>query len=134
MSSSPGGFERLQRVDDDDVAALHVDDAGTAGGVRVEPFEFLERAVALEDGVEVADQEDLRGRAGMAGDEVAGALPRGAVHPPRLEAERIELGAKDSADLADALVVLRAAVDVDDALEQGDGFGLVGVDVGDEGV
>ena len=94
----------------------------------VEPFELLERTVALEDGVEMADQQDLRRRARVACDEMAGALPGGAVDPLRLESERVELGAKDRADLPHAVEVLRAAVDIDDALEERDGLVLVGVD------
>ena len=123
-----GRFERLQRLDDDDVAALHVDDAGSARRVGVEPLELLERTVAFEDGVEMADQQDLLRAPGMDGHQMAGALPRGAVDPLCLEAERVELGAEDRADLPDAVEVLRAAVDVDDALEERDGILATGVD------
>ena len=65
---------------------------------------------------------------GCVGDEMPGALPRRAVDPPRREAERVELRAKDVADLAHAREVLRAAVDVDDALEQRERLGVVRVD------
>ena len=53
-----GGLQRLQRLDDDDVAALHVDDARPAGLTVVEPLELLKRAVGLEHGVEMADEEN----------------------------------------------------------------------------
>ena len=89
-----GRLQRLQRLDDDDVAALHVDDAGAARVRLVDPLELLERAVRFEHRVEMADQQDLRSRPGMLGDEVPGALERRAVDPPRLEAERVELRRK----------------------------------------
>ena len=65
-------------------------------------------------------------------DQVPGALERGAVDPPRLEAERVELLQEDLADLLHALEVLRAAVDVDDALEQRQRLRVVLVDEGGE--
>ena len=64
----------------------------------VEPLELLERAVGLEHGVEVADEQDVRPGPGMVGDEVAGAVQRRAVDPARLEPERVELGAEHVAD------------------------------------
>ena len=68
----------------------------------------------------------------MIGDKMARALERGAVDPPRAEPERVELGAKRATDLSDALEILRAAVDVDDALEQRECVLVVRVDIGDE--
>ena len=52
-----GRLQRVERLDDDDVAALHVDDARPARAALVEPFELLKRAVGLEHGVEVADEQ-----------------------------------------------------------------------------
>ena len=65
-------------------------------------------------------------------DEVAGALERRAVDPAGREPERLELGREQLADGADAVEVLRAAVDVDGALEQRQRAGLTGVDRGDD--
>ena len=84
----------------------------------VDALELLERAVALEHGVEVADEQHPRPLAGMVRDQVAGALERRAVDPGRLEPERVELLAEQIADRADAREVVRAAVDVDGLLEQ----------------
>ena len=53
-------LQGLQRVDDDDVAALHVDDPGPARLGWREPLEPLERVVGVEDGVQVTDQQDVR--------------------------------------------------------------------------
>ena len=108
-----GDLQRLERGDHDDVAALHVDDAGALRGLVVDALELLERAVALEHGVEVADEQHPRTLAGMIRDQVAGALERRAVHPGRLEPERVELLAEEVPDRADAGEVVRAAVDVD---------------------
>ncbi len=60
------GLERLERLHDDDVAALHVDDAGPAGLALVQPLELLKRAVGLEHGVEVANEEKRAGPAAPA--------------------------------------------------------------------
>ena len=124
------GVERLQRLDDDDVAAFHVDDARARRRALVDPLERLERAVGRENRVEVADQDEFRTGGGVNGDEVAGAMPRGAVHPLGLEAEAVELGAEDPADLAHAGKVLGAAVDVHHALEQRQRRVVVRVDPG----
>ena len=71
-------------------------------------------------------------RAAMLGDEMPGALERCAVDPAGREAERLELGAEQLADFPDAVEVLRAAVDVDHALEERERVGVVRVDVVDE--
>ena len=93
----------------------------------VDPLEFLEGAVRREHRVEVADEHELRTGGRVDGHEVTGAMPRGAVHPLGLEAEAVELGAEDPADLAHAVEVLGAAVDVHDALEERQGVAVVRV-------
>ena len=65
----------------------------------------------------------------MARDQMTGALPRAAVDPLGLETEGRELRLEHAADAAHAFEVHRAAVDVDDALEQRDRFVGVGVDI-----
>ena len=60
---------------------------------------------------------------------MSGALERRTVDPSRGEAEGIELGAEHVADAAHAREVHRAAVDVDDALEQRQRARVVRVDV-----
>jgi hypothetical protein len=61
---------------------------------------------------------------------VPGALPRRTIHPLRLEPEPVELSPQDAADLANALEVARAAVDVDNPLDERKSLAIVGVDVG----
>ena len=63
--SAPAACERLQREDDDDVAAFHVDDAGPLRRPRVDSLEFLKRTVALEHRIEMADEQHLRAAAWM---------------------------------------------------------------------
>ena len=111
----PAAFSAFKRLQHDDVAALHVDDARAARMIRVHALESLERTVLFEHRVEMADEQDLRRRAWMCRDQMARAIPRRAVHPLGLESERVELRAEDRADLTHAVEVLGAAVDVDDA-------------------
>ena len=59
-SSSARRLERPERLDDDDVPTLHVDDAGAARGRVAQPLEFLKRAARLEHRVEVSDQQKTR--------------------------------------------------------------------------
>ena len=126
------GLQRLQRLDDDDVAALHVDDARTAGLALVQPLELLKRTVGLEHGVEMADQENAPARPRALGDEMSGALERRSVDPAGREPQRVELGGEQLADLAHAGKVLRAAVDVDGPFEERQRLGVVGVHVSDD--
>ena len=69
----------------------------------------------------------------MLGDEVPGALERGAVDPARLKPERVEFGGEHAPHLSDAVEILCSAVDVDDALEQRERLAVVRVDVGGQG-
>ena len=124
-----GRVERFERLHDDDVAALHVDDARTLGGLLVDALEFLERTVGLEHGIEMPDQENPDAAAGMFRHEMAGAAPFRSVDPRGLEAKPVECRTKDRAHLAHAGVVLRAAVDVDHALEERQSFSNMRVDV-----
>lgn len=64
----------------------------------------------------------------MLGDEVTGPLEPGAVHPPRCEAECIELRAKDISDLTNSGNVERSTIDVHQSLEQRECLGVVRVD------
>src|SRR5262249_21670246 len=94
-------------------------------------LEMLERAVFLEYGIEMTDEQDaFSSRSLVLGEEVAGAM--GCIHgdPSGLEMERAELLGEDIADLAYAVEVHRPAVHVYEALEQGDRFVVVRIDVG----
>ena len=126
------GVERLQRLDDDDVAPLHVDDPGAAGLALVQALEFLKRAVSLEHGVEVADQEKATARPAPLRDQMPGALERRSVDPAGREAQAVELGREQLPHLAHAGKVLCPAVDVDGSFEERQGFGVVGVHVSDD--
>ena len=54
---NPSVLHRAQRLEDDHVAALHVDHAGPAcGGIRL-ALEALERAARLEHRIEMPDEE-----------------------------------------------------------------------------
>jgi hypothetical protein len=121
-------MERLQGGDHDDVSPFHVDDARSTRAALVDALELLERRVALEDGVQMSDQQDARSAAAMLGDEMPRTLERRAVGPARREADGLELPPEDAADFADPFEILCAAVDVHDALEQRQRFGVVCVD------
>jgi glutamate carboxypeptidase len=125
----PDARQRLQSVEDHHVAALHVGDAG-ASSLAPHPAERLERAVGLEDRIEVADDEEaLPARPPTLGEEVSRSIHLGGhLDPTRLEAEGLQIGLQDLADPADAGLVHRAAVDVDQALQKEDG--LLGVAAG----
>src|SRR5450759_4201662 len=71
-----GGAKRLECEEHHDVAPLHVYDPGAAGFSAWKPLEALERAVFLEDCVEMPDAEKAGGfrltmGAAMLGDPVA---------------------------------------------------------------
>ena len=63
----------------------------------------------------------------MVRDQVPGALERGAVHPCRLEPERVELLAEEITNRAHAREIVSAAVDVDRLLEQRERAGVARV-------
>ncbi len=113
--------QRAQCVDHHHVAALHV------GGARARPFglaqprELLKRTVELEDGIQVTNQQHCRPFPGALGDQVAGSAEGSSVDPFGREAESIELGSEQPADLAYSLEVHRAAVDVHRPLQQLEG-------------
>ena len=111
-------LQRAECDQHDDVAALHVRDAGAASGGVVEALEALERAVVFEHRVEMADEHDLGPARALLGDQVSRATPRGAIHPARLESEVAELAIEHLADRLHARQVHRAAVLVDRSLEQ----------------
>jgi hypothetical protein len=115
-------------MDDHDVATLHVDDARASGPISI-PSESLKRAIGLEDGIEVTDEQKPRAATRAAGHEMAGPIERLAVDPLGLEAERIEFGTKQSAHFTYAGEVHRSAVDVYRSLEQLDGLPRVGIDL-----
>jgi hypothetical protein len=123
-----GGVKCLQRLNDDDVAAFHVDDARPARRACVDALELLEGTVRLEHGVEMSDEQNPRSGSRMIGDEMSAAFDLVLIHPLRLESESVELGAKDRPHLPHTRKVVRAAVDVDDALEQRETFIVVSVD------
>ena len=82
-SSAPAALSAFKRLQHDDVAALHVDDARAARVIGVDVLEFLERTVGIEDRVEVADEQNLRRRTRMRRHQVARPAPRRAVDPRR---------------------------------------------------
>jgi hypothetical protein len=125
--------ERAERRDDDDIAALHVDDAGAPCGRIVQSLEMLKGTARLEDRVEMPDQQELLTGSAMLGDQVAGAMERCTIDPLGGEAERIELRAQHVAHLVHAGEVHRAAVDLDQALEEGERAGVLDVDGAGEG-
>ncbi len=127
---SARSLQGLEYLDDDDVAALHVDGARPTRAPLVEPLELLKRAVGLEDRVEVADEEKALARPHPLGDEVSRTSEWRAIDPARGEAQRFELSAEQFSHGANTGKILRAAVDVDCPLEQGQRFGVVRVDVG----
>ena len=122
------GMKGLEGLDDDDVAALHVDDPRPARGMRVEALELLERAIRLEHRVEMSDQQNPRSGSGMIRDEMAAALDLALIDPERLEADGVQLRAKDPAHLPHTGGVMSTTVDIDDALEQRKAFVVVNVD------
>src|SRR5438552_4196047 len=121
-------LERLERVKDDDVPALHVR-ASSARSQRVEPEEPF--AFTLEDGIEVSDdQKPFPPRALPLGEQMTRPADRiGQRYPIRLESERGKLGLKEPTHRAYAGDVERSAADVDRFLQECDLFRLVGTDV-----
>ena len=97
-ASAPAAFSAFTAWTIDDVAPLHVDDAGTSRLGRGEPFESLERVIRIEHRVEMANQQDVRAATVMFRNEVPGTVERCAVHPTRPEAHRVELRAEAIAD------------------------------------
>ena len=127
-----GRAQGLQGLHDDDVAALHVDDAWAAGLAVIQPLEFLKRTVGLEHGVEVANEKEPAPRARALRHEMAGALERRAVHPSSRESKRVELGREQLPHFADTGMILRAAIDIDGTFEQRKGLPVVRVHIRDE--
>jgi hypothetical protein len=91
-------------------------------------LEALEGVVGLEDGVEVADQQDVAARTLMGGDQVSGAAGFGHVDPADLKAQRLQLGPDHVADGPHPLEVQGAAVLVHHPLQQGDVAVMLGDD------
>jgi hypothetical protein len=123
-------MERLKGQDDHHVAALHVGDSRTTGGVAV-TLETLEQAVFLENGVQMPNKnETLSACPCPLREEMAAALD-GLVEgdPACVESDFVELGPIDLADLPDSFGVQASAVDVDRALEERNGFFEVLMDV-----
>ena len=127
-----GGLQGLEGLDDDDVAALHVDRAWSTRAPFIEPLELLKRAIGFEDRIEVADEEKSLARPRPLCDEMPRTPKWRAIDPARGEAQRLELGAEQFAHGANAGKILGSAVDVDCALEQGQRVGVVRIDVGNE--
>jgi len=126
-----GFLERLERVEHYDIAALHVDHPGTARGCVTQLLVFLERARWLEHRIEVTNQKQSRPAAIALRDQVTCASPCRTVHPPHLEADCLELDPENLCHLANAGEIHRAAVHVDEPLEQCQPFGIGWIDSGD---
>ncbi len=116
-SSAPALAERAQRLDDDQVAALHV-----RGAVAVGTLAVAAERLGLVNGIEVADQQHLAAAGAATGrDQMPGAAGlRTLVQPLGREAERGQFPCVDLADAAHAGVVLGRAANVDGFLEQRD--------------
>ena len=112
-----GRLHRAKRGDDHDEPAFVVADAGPGGAVAP-ALEALERAVRLEHGVEMADQQHVAPRPLAGRDEMAGAAGCAHVGPADVEAERLQLGADQRPDLRDPGEVQSAAVHVHQPFEQ----------------
>ena len=124
-------IEGFQGVENHDIPTLHVCNAGARGRVAG-PLEPLERAVLLEDCVEVPYHEDFGSGATSrtAGEELSGAVHlRRKIQPLNLETQGFQLGSKDGSNFPDTLMVHGARVDVHDLLQESDGFVLVSVQV-----
>ena len=80
----------------------------------------------------ISPQQNARPAPRMLPDEMPRALEGGTIGPAGLEAQRLELGTEHAPDLADPFEILRAAVDVDDAFEEGERLRVVRVDEADE--
>ena len=114
-----GRLHGAQGGDDDHHPALVIADAGP-GCAHPRALEPLEGVVGLEDGVEVADQQDVPARPRMGGDQMAGAAGLRHVHPANRKAQRLQLGPDHVADDTDARQVQGATVLVHHPLQQGD--------------
>src|SRR5690606_13883358 len=109
--------------------ALHVGGARALRDAVVHERPCLERAVLLEDRVQVTDQQEVpAARARACRDEVAAAVRHRGLDVADIEAERLKARGKDVVYTTLPGCVQRAAVDVDDLLEERDGLPLVGGD------
>ena len=124
----PGVLQRSQRVKENDVAALHVDDARAARGRVVQPLELLKRTARLEHRIEVADEQYLWPGARMLGDEWPARWNAAPSTQRVVNPSASNCGAQHVAHLPHAGEVHRAAVDVHDSLEQRQRLGVVRVD------
>src|SRR5690606_34012065 len=88
----------------------------------------LERAVGLEHGIEMPDQQQVRSLVAVGRDEMPGTVELRAIQPLRLETERRERAPEQRPDLLHALEVEAAAVDVDRLLQELEGLRLPAVD------
>lgn len=102
---------------------LHVDDALPADAVAL-AFPFRDRAVDLEHGIEMAEQEQALALATFAGGhQMASPLQfRRQVDPACTEAQLLEFSSIHLADFAHTGVVHGSAVDVDALFEHADRF------------
>jgi hypothetical protein len=80
-------------------------------------LKLLKRAVGLEYGVQVPDQEDVGAGTETLSNQMAGALPRRSVEPPHVEAEFLKLAAEDRSDPTYPGDIHGAAVDLDGLLQ-----------------
>jgi hypothetical protein len=100
--------------------------------VLVDSLEFLEWALRFEDGVEMADQKEMRARTIALCDQMPSAAELSALNPARCQPDVAKLAREDFSDRFDALEVERAAVVVDAALEQFERSRAARVDVLDD--
>ena len=126
-----GLLKGSQGVDDHDISRLHVVDAGATRRIAV-ALECRERVIGFEYGIEMPDQQNPRtARALEATEQMACPVNFGwHLDPLCLHADRIELAPHDSADLAYALVIHRAAADIHRFFEQRDRLLHVRIDPG----
>ena len=132
------GFEGLKRGEQRDEAALHIGGAGAVERGGVEPAARLKRVVGFVDGVEVAAEDDLRGRGRAQADAErarTGRIETGGVgceFRDRGGGERLgEISAERFAHARETGGVAGAGVDIAPALEERAECGRAGGERGD---
>jgi hypothetical protein len=133
VAQRSGRAQGAQRTDHDHQAILHVIDARALGDGAA-THEVLEGTVRFEHGIEVPDEQDTFAVPGgvMFCNHEAGAPDRRHRLPLHLETQWLEFAHDDAADALDAREIHRAAVDVDQRLEQCNRARILGCGRGDD--
>src|SRR5262245_5847263 len=122
VAEDSGALQRFERVENDNVPALHIG-AAHGYGCRIFTREAQTTRTWVYDGIEMADKQELHRPSlpAMLGDEVSRAADNiwyGC--PARCEIERIERCAEHRSNLAHTVQIQSAAGNVDDAAQIGD--------------